>query len=166
MATITVETGAGLVNSNSYVSLSDQKAFVGSIAQPTATDAELTRAIILAARFLDGNYRQKWRGYKANSDNAMEWPRVSVFYGGGFYSQEIPFTVIPQRLKDAQCELTLRALTGELSADVSTGIKREKVDVLETEYFSGSTPKQSYPVVENLINDYLKPAGNGDLIRG
>lgn len=155
---LTPETGAIVAGANTYVTLAEQKAFIGSIPQPTATDAELERAIVLAARYLDGNYRARWKGVKESITQSMEWPRYVV-------AGVLPGT-IPQRLKDAQCELALRALSGELSADTTTGIKREKVDVLETEYFSGQSGKAAYPVVDQLLSDYLKPLGSSDLVRG
>lgn len=157
---LTVESGEIVPGANSYVTLAEQKAFIGSIPQPTATDAELERAIILAARYLDGNYRARWKGFQVLPNvQAMEWPRYNV----------APFMVsdvIPQRLKDAQCELALRALTAELAADATGNIKREKVDVLETEYFANSVPKQVYTIVDQLLSDYITPLGSGYVVRG
>lgn len=158
---LVVETGTGAATSNSYISVIDAAAYHAARGNAfTGTDAVLEAALLKAATYLDGYYRARWRGFKVlPSTQAMEWPRYDV----------APFMlsdVIPQRLKDAQCELALRALSGELAADATGNIKREKVDVLETEYFANSVPKQVYTVVDQLLSDYITPLGSGYVVRG
>jgi hypothetical protein len=111
----------------------------------------------------------------------MAWPRVGVklvdvellYYdvAPSYYDSElmgfVPITTIPQRLKDAQCELALRALAGDLAADGESNIIREKVDVLETEYAPNTVKgKVVYPLVDSLLSDLLKPIGSSDALRG
>jgi hypothetical protein len=69
-------------------------------------------------------------------------------------------------LKDAQCELALLALSSSLTNSVDMSIKREKIDVIETEYFQGMKQGQTaYPHIDNLLSDYLNTSST-DLLRG
>lgn len=176
---LTIETGAVVAGANSFVTVAEIKAFVGSVALPTATDSEIERAAVNAGRYLDGYYRARWKGARVQPlAQCMEWPRYGVEVGtvapyiggvylnGAVFNQYLPTTTIPQRVKDAQCELALRSLTGALSADSTTGIKREKLDVIETEYVTGSAPIATYAVVDQLLSDYLSPLGCSTLQRG
>lgn len=180
---LTIETGTASATSNSYISAADATTYHSARGNTLWTGADSVKeaALLKAAAYLDGHYRKRWKGQKVYPiTQAMEWPRVGVrvvdtpqpyhdvppsFYDNA-YSGFLAITTIPQRLKDAQCELALRALTGELSADGTGNIKREKVDVLETEYFAGTVPKQVFPVVDQLLSDYLTPLGCGSVTRG
>ena len=176
-----VETGSIVQNSSSYVSIVDCDTYHvdNGNAAWAGTDAIKEAALRKAARYLDGHYRSRWLGSRVlPTSQSMEWPRYGiklgfsssviggVYYNGQPINNFVPSTTVPQRVKDAQCELALRALTAELSADGTGNIKREKVDVLETEYFANSVPKQVYQVVDQLLSDYLQPLGNCTVTRG
>jgi hypothetical protein len=174
-----VEDGTIVAGANAYVTLVEQAAFIGSIAQPTATDTELERAIILATRYIDGHYRQQWKGRRVEPvTQSLEWPRYGVsisnsltssgsaFYDAGFGQMYIPSDTIPQRVKDACCELALRALSGELAADGDASIGRKKIDVIDTEYRNGVLKgSMAYPVIDQLLSDYLHPRGTQTVTR-
>jgi len=58
-------------------------------------------------------------------------------------------------------------LSAELAPDSTGRVKREKVDVLETEWFDGEdSTSTTYRVVEQLLSDLLKPKGSADAMRG
>lgn len=159
---ITVETGAGVDGAESYISVADCDTYHANRNATlwTGIDSVKEAALLKAATYLDGYYRARWKGFQVLPNiQAMEWPRYNV-------NPFMSIDVIPQRLKDAQCELALRALTAELAADATGNIKREKVDVLETEYFANSVPKQVYTVVDQLLSDYVTPLGSGYVVRG
>ena len=174
-----IENGSIVANANSYVTIDEIKAFVGSIPLPASTDAEIERAAVSAAHYLDGKYRARWKGARVQPvTQCMEWPRYGIEVGavapalGGIYlngavfNQFVPSTSIPQRIKSAQIELTLRAVSAPLSADAIDGKKREKLDTLETEYATGSAPIEVYRVVDYFISDYIRPAGGANVNRG
>lgn len=171
-----VETGGIIAGANAYISLAEFKAYVGTITLPTATDTDYERAIILGARYLDGKYRDRWAGYRVQPlTQTMEWPRLYVpFKGlapgiarGAAYASYLLSTIIPQRLKDANSEAALRALSGPLAIDADVSVRNQKIDVIETEYAPGSTPGQLiYQVIDQLLSDYLKPLGSHDIQRG
>lgn len=172
---IVVETGSIIANAVSYISAADATTYhtARGNALWAGTDAVKEAALLKAAAYLDGKYRNKWKGYKVQPlIQAMEWPRAGVeimpalanqryYYGG-----TLPYDQIPQRLKDAQCELALIALSADLAPILSGSIRREKVDVLETEYAPGTVKGQKqYPHIDQLISDFIKNTGS-DLTRG
>ncbi len=183
-STIIVESGSIVTGADSYESLANAGAYLvkrGDATWAAATAANREAALRKATTYLDGHYRKRWKGQKVYPlTQALEWPRVGVrvvdeqvyyydtppsFYDSE-YSGYIAITTIPQRLKDACCELALRALSAPLADDITAGIKREKVDVIETEYFQGAAPGTTYQIVDQLLSDFLKPSGSADAVRG
>lgn len=163
---INVETGAIVPGAESYVAVADCDTYHlnrGNAAW-TGTDAVKESALRKAAAYLDGHYCNRFKGAKYQPlTQSMQWPRVEVVIDGYL----LDTTTIPQRLKDAQAELALIALTADLAPNVSAGIKREKIDVLETEYFAGAPAGTTvYTAVNNLLADLLKPINSGDVVRG
>ena len=179
---LTVEDGTIKSGAESYISASDATTYHtnrGNTAW-TGTDAVKEAALRRAAAFLDGRYRKRWKGVRTSpTTQAMEWPRTGVRLVDEFtgdwppsqYDSEnygyLESDTIPQRLKDAQCELALRALAGELAPDYNGSVIREKVDVLETEYAPGSSPgAKTYQLIDLLLSDLLNPVGSGEAQRG
>lgn len=163
---LTIEDGTIVAGAESYVSASDATTYHtarGNIAW-TGTDAVKEAALLKAAAYLDGHYCTRFKGIKLSPvDQSLQWPRIFVSIDG----YALPTDTIPQRLKDAQCELALIALSSDLAPNVSAGIKREKVDVLETEYFAGVPAGTTiYTSVNNLLADLLKPLNSSDITRG
>jgi hypothetical protein len=183
---LTVETGLIVAGADSYISVADASTYHtnrGNAAwAAAASDAVREQALRNATAYIDGHYRQRWKGQPVYpTTQPLEWPRVGVkvvdqqqyFYDvpPSFYDSALNgflgITVIPQRLKDATCEAALRALAGPLAIDTETGIVREKIDVLETEYARGAVPGQTtYQVIDQLLSDFLKSKGTTEIVRG
>ena len=177
---LVTETGAIVAGANTYVTLAELKSYTGTIPLPVTTDPACESALVNATRYIDGFYRPRWKGNRVNPLlQSLSWPRYGValesaspvingvYYGGVPVNNFLISTAIPQRLKDATCEAALRALTGPLLLDSDRSIQREKIDVIETTYFAGTAPGQlSYPVIDQLLSDYLLPRNGGDLVRG
>lgn len=135
----------GSASANSYVTQAEATTYLGDRLNSSAwTDApsdDKDRALIEAAREMQ---LLPWDGARTDGTQALAWPRDYVPDPDtplADPAQDYPYyanTVIPQRVKDAQCELALEFLkagTTDLAvADPAAGIKRERVDVLETEY--------------------------------
>lgn len=161
-----IETGAIIAGADSYVSVTDCDTYHTARGNSawTGTDAVKEYALRKAVAYLDGHYRNRLKGYMVDpiSQN-LAWPRYDVVIDGVTLASNI----IPQRVKDAQCELALIALSSDLAPNVSAGIKREKVDVLETEYFAGAPAGTTiYTAVNNLLAILLKPLNSTDAVRG
>jgi len=104
------------------------------------------------------NTRYEFQGYKVERNQAMQFPRTGVVCDGF----SIPSDEIPDNLKNAQMELALKAASEPLFADVAgnANVRREKVDVLETEFFSPPTAQKKYYSVNRMIECLTNGLGN------
>ena len=182
MSILVVETGAIVPLANCRVTLAEFKAYVGTIPLPALTDPEYERAIVLGARYNDGHYRARWLGFRVRPvgtidtpAQTMEWPRLYVAVFGaapgirpGFiYNNYLPATSIPQRLKDADCEAALIALTTALAPILDPSVESEKLDVIETKFkANGKKGQIEYQHIDQLLSDYLTPVGCSTVTRG
>lgn len=161
-----IEDGTIVAGAESYVTAAEATTYhtARGNAAWTGTDTVKEAALLKAAAYLDGHYCNRFKGSKYQPlEQTMQWPRAGVFIDGHL----LDAYTIPQRLKDAQCELALIALSADLAPPVAAGVKREKVDVLETEYFAGAPAGTTvYTVVNNLLADYLRPLNSRDVVRG
>lgn len=162
-----VEDGSGLTNSNSYVSLSEADAY-WELRNDTQwsglSDDAKTASLVRAAQYMDFTYR--WVGDRYSATQAMTWPRV-VFWdrdGRAMYANEVP-----QRVKDAQCELAREdAVNGPLGApqDRAGRVQNETIGPLSVTYFQDAPADKSFPLVERIIADLITPESSGSLTMG
>lgn len=173
--TLTVETGAGLTNSNTYLSLADAVTYIGDyISTATgwdalASDAAKNACLAIAGRWIDMRFEQDAKGYALSTDQAMMFPRGGVGLWKGAW---LDSSVIPQKLKDAQCEVAVYWADNpdELGIDLGDGgaitdqtIKLGDLDV-SRKYGGVKTGSAIYSKVKDLMAEYLEPSNR--LIRG
>lgn len=159
-----VEDGTGVSGADSYITLEYAASYhsaLGNAAWAAATSEQQEVALRRAAQYLDFNYY--WRGVKTAQTNAREWPRYDCLDKDGY---AIASNVIPTEIKNAQAELGLRALAGDLLADVSGGssVIREKVDAIEVEYEKGQSRQSAYTIVERLLRGLIRGGGGSRVI--
>lgn len=149
-----VETGEGLPESDSYVSLETALAYHvahgnAGWAADTLTDEAREIALRNATAHIDSTPNYQFQGVPVSVDQALLWPRT----GFGW----------PQkRVVDATCELALRALSGKLITDVAADgrIKSEKIGPLETVYSDPLNGGQvQYAFVDNILAPLLVKKG-------
>ena len=135
MATLIVEDGTGLSNSNCYVSLADadQYHLDYEILAWNGSDDDKNSAILRAARYMD---TLRWKGERAHKRaQAMDWPRYGATDCDGTLipSDEVPVEVVRANIILAFYELNNQ---DGLSPEVTLAqvVEREKVDVIEVEY--------------------------------
>ena len=161
-----VESGIIVAGANAYASIASADSYHADRGNAwTGTTAQKTAALLAATAYLDGKYRNRWKGARVQPlVQLLEWPRAGVQVEG-FAGFLYPYTTIPPEIVAATCELALRALTAPLAPDIAPGdrLVRKKIDVIEKE-FAPSDFQTSYPVVDQLISRYLK-SGN-DAVRG
>lgn len=141
---ITITATVGSASANSFVTELEQISYMAtrlnasswtSVSGTTCTEDE-KKAMIEATRELSALAGRAWVGTRVDGTQALSWPRTNaVNPDTGFYYST---TEIPQRVKDATCELAfqfLKAGTTDLAAaDSAAGIKSKTVDVLSTTY--------------------------------
>lgn len=156
---LTVETGAGLTNAESYLSVTDCDAYVTrfdpSSAWLDATTPNKEAALRRATQYLDGRY--SFRGIRKTATQSLSWPRLSVYDDSNYLISD---STIPQKLKDATAELATRSLTETLSPDSSSpGIKKEAVSVgsisESVEYIGVKSEQHVYRVVDRLLTELI-----------
>ncbi|MGO4326739.1 DnaT-like ssDNA-binding protein [Cupriavidus sp. 2TAF22] len=151
---IVVEDGTGKPDANSYVSVAEADAYHadrGNTAWASATAKEAK--LINATAYADSMYR--FQGQAAGTTQALEWPRAGV-------------TGIPKRVKDAVCELALRALAGPLAADVKPDqVTETTVGPITKKYGAQRNDgRVRYPLVDGLLRPLLLvTGGNVPLLR-
>lgn len=152
-----VEDGSVVANANTFVtaaevvSYADRRGYDFDNNDPD----ESARAIIRAADWMKNTSRLQYRGSLRSAVQCLPWPRDSAsFYRG----PDIPSTLIPQCVKDAQCELAYRTFAGtELQPDMVRGgaTKKEKLDVIEVEYFEGAPAETVIQAVLGILAPVL-----------
>jgi len=159
-----VEDGSVVTGANTYANLATVDAYHAALGQDgtgawDGTDEDKETAILRAMRYLEN---LNWVGSKTAQGNPLQWPRYETYDRSGYlYASDI----VPQPVVNALCEAALVELTspGALRASTSTSgqIKREKVDVIETEFFESFQSRTSYDAIEDELIGLVDGFGNG-----
>lgn len=162
-----VEDGTGLATADSYLSEAAADAYFSDHGSPAkwtaATAPDKDAALRYAATYLNAYV---WVGSVFNRIQALAWPRNGAYDAEG----RILDTGVPQRVKDAQCELALAHLSKSISAPLSRGgrIKAVKAGSVEVQYADGAPGVPTYPGVEDLLRGLAtgKGGANVSIFRG
>ena len=136
--TLRIEDGTNVAGAQAYADSADyvawHTAFYGSA--PTGSTAEIEGAILRAVAYLN---TLKWAGARTNGrGQSLAWPRTGV---EDCEELAIASDEIPTELIQAQHMLTKAEIdtVGVLAPNASPfAVKREKVDVIEVEYDTGT----------------------------
>lgn len=106
---ITLISTAGAQDANSYLSVAEADAYLEAHTDSQAWldlgDEDKKRQLISATRKLD---LLIYAGRKSTQAQALQWPRIGIYDRDGY-----SVWGVPQRLKDATCELVAHWLTEE-----------------------------------------------------
>lgn len=184
IAASTLVVTVGGSTSNSYVTLQQFADYrdlyrINADAFDSAAPDDKVRALLMAARRLD---RENWRGAKADSSQAMAWPRYDVpkrdgslvggdsipgagvllgprggygIYVGGAWGEQYESTEIPQPIKDSQCELAIAYLEG-FETQEGQSITQFQADGISIKYSSSSNSGSLPPAVMQLISGLVQ----------
>jgi len=168
---LTVETGAGLEDADSFVSVDMFKAYQGKIGNDLTdySDDLIEQALRRSSSFLSNSFT--WQGFRTHGrDQALSWPRSGAVdqEGWGIKSDEIPTEII-----NAVCEVGWREVEdpGSMNPDFKATelIKSEKIGPMSTEYaLSDTSPDALRPVltiVRDMVSQFLA-TGAGSSISG
>lgn len=92
----------GAANANSYVTLVEAQAYFADrvFTDPWDDADDQSKALITATKRLD---QESFMGDRATETQSLKWPRMGVYTDGVLIGD----SVIPQKVKDATCELAL-----------------------------------------------------------
>jgi len=119
-----------------------------------ANDTDKTRAILWAMALIET--RIKWKGIKASSLQALEWPRYYAYDNNGYlygYNYHTNEYIIPEILKFAVAELAYLLIVSDRTAEPSSkGLKGLTVDVIKLEFDASDVTETIPESVMGLIN--------------
>lgn len=152
--TLIVETGAGLANAESYISVANADARHSAFGNTawTGTDAAKESALRRATAYMLQAYRTRWKGTRFSETQALDWPRYVPDLIDGWH---VNTDVVPAEVANACADLAIKALAGTLNSDLERAIVREKVGPLETEYSPYSPQAKRYPAIDQALAPYL-----------
>ena len=153
-----VETGTGSAIAESYASVSQADARMtaqGYTNWSDLTTTEKEQALRRATVHMEGAYRTRWRGTRLLRAQALSWPR----YGAEVDGWCIESTIVPTEIVNACIDLAFRAAAGELAADQSRAVVREKVGPIETEYSAYSSQATRYTAIDMTLAPFMKGGG-------
>lgn len=177
MAVVVVET-VGSATANSFITVAEADTYLEARLNSSAwTGTEPKKiAVIEATRTLSG---LTWTGSRTDAVQALSFPRIGVtdpdapldapldaWSGTPEYDDD----EIPQRVKDATCELALEFLragtTDVAGIDATVGVITKTVDVLSTTYDPNMRAQGlgRFPRVMSLIGPLLDSAGSGTAV--
>jgi hypothetical protein len=156
--TIIVEDGSGISDANSYVSLEDARIYVSSIGLALPAPDEDAEAALLTAMIYIEN--QPYQGYRANTTQALQWPRKNVVSHG----YPVASNVVPVAIWQAQARAAVMVGEGvTLTAEEysSAVIVKEKVGPIETEYSDKNMVlgTSQFPILDTYLSAYLNIIG-------
>lgn len=104
--TLIVETGAGIANADSWVTMQFADQYAGRVGNALWVDgdAELKEpALRRGVRYLDAVYSPRYAGQRANSplEQSLTWPRKNVVDDDGY---DVAVDLVPNNLMMAQVE--------------------------------------------------------------
>jgi len=164
MSLLIIEDGTlSSASANSYITVAELTTFVDSygLTIPAATLASTTmmeQAILRGMAFVESEF--DFKGEKMSYDDPLEWPRF------GIYEDEsidptldlLWYKEIPNGLKNAVCRAAYEESveSGILQSNLTSNIKREKIDVIETEYFTSTPSRVVYRTIEGFLKGLLR----------
>ena len=162
--TVVVETGIGLEEANSYI---DGAYLVGYFSaeriekwEKLSQEAQ-DSLLVSATQFIDLSYR--WIGIRKSIEQGLNWPRENAYYP----DTETLIDGIPRAVRKATAETVALLLSGNAPASLfmviqEAQVKREKLAVLETEYFEKKGAAEGETAYE-ILNLLLAGLYNEDL---
>lgn len=153
-------TTPGAANANSYVTLAEVDSYFNTaFAHGTTFWNSSEAAILHAARLIDR--LSSFFGTKADQAQAMAWPRFGVYNEDGWLIDE---ATIPQRVKDAQCELAgFLAREDRTEGMTAQGLDELKIGPLDLKFSNGGEPELVPDVVWEMLAPYLLSASGGGM---
>jgi len=144
-----VETGEGLSNATSYVSVQEADDYINSFVVGGAewlalTISEKEKSLMQATRFLDT--MMGWQGHLKEIKQSLAWPRVGVIDREG---RLVPDDRVPAAIKDAQVELAVSSLATSLTTSSEKLIRESFADT--EDWYAAPVSRGGNEVVQSLL---------------
>ena len=161
---MTIEVTPGHASAVAFVTATDADAYFTArgITKWTGTEAEKEASLVRGADFLERTYAGLWVGSRAETTQALSWPRTSAKDAEGV---DISSTVIPEQIKRANLEAAYLVITGvDLAPAFTAGIVEEKdkagaVETMSKYGEDGAQPPQ-YLNITRLLTGLVKSSAS------
>lgn len=181
-STLVVENGTNVANANSYVTLTEFRAYALLRGVTISADDAIADAIMYKAMDYIENRLRQAQGMRAYVSQLLEFPRAEVYsssttagliasttYGIMINCMKIAIGSIPKQLKLLQMQVGLAINSGVDFAHYSQEQKfviSEKVGPLEQKYSEsfGSVGGISIASIDSLFDILLYPCGGGGFL--
>lgn len=147
----TPETGDGLAEANSYVSVADADSYHllrNNTAWAALNSTVKQASLVYATAYVDANF--SWPGVIVREEQALGWPRYDARD-----DESRLLTGVPRKLSEAVCELALiHSSTEALNSTYDRGgaVKAESVGPVSIEYFDGAPAGVTYPFLVDMLS--------------
>ncbi len=150
---ITVETGAIVLNANSYISVTDFTTYATARGYTLVSGGETL--LIQAMDYIESLY---YVGTKYTAAQGLQWPRSGVYIDGYLFD----YDDIPQELINAQCQVAIAIDQGNGPLlDLPRSTKREKVGPIEVEYSDNASSVIINRKIMAMLSKLLAGGGGG-----
>jgi len=145
--TLIKETGAGLVDANSYADVDDGNAYhdghLYATAWTGASDDQKAVALVMASRLIDAEFQ--FNGTRTNAVQGMQWPRARCPEPDAIHvplqvllpipSDFVRYDSVPKAVIQATCEMARELLIADrTAAPAGEGLKYQNVGGTQTGY--------------------------------
>lgn len=170
---LVVETGAGLATAESYASVSEadiRLANLSLVSWAGLSTAQKETALRVATDFMVYSYRSRWKGFRTNTIQALDWPRYKVerldaISGGYGFAIYYDSATVPVEIKAACIDLAYKSSAGiDLAPDLDPFQKRVKVGPIEVEYDTNSNRATVFRAVEARLRPFFINAGAATML--
>ena len=163
-----VEDGSVVTGADSYISVTDATTYFDNHSAPTtwtsSNTAKKEGALRYATTSVDGMFL--FTGEVFSLTQPLAWPRSDAT---DYEDRTIATNTVPQRVKDATCELALLHLTKPLNQNYDRGgeTKIEEVGPIKVEYFSNASVEPFIPMIVRIIGGLgtLRSTMSGEIER-
>ena len=160
---IVTEDGTGLATAETYISVTDTDTYHAARGQDTwatITTAQKEQALRRATEYMTQVYTSRWQGDRVYPNvQALDWPRLGVVVNNDFVDND----AVPTTIERACAELALKAAAGALLDDLTQGVIREKVGVIEVEYDRLSSRVVKYKAIDAMLQPFFKSGGGASM---
>lgn len=150
---IIVETGAGLADAESYLTVADFKGYCDKrgLSYADHSDTVIEQKLRIATGYIDTVKRYK--GQRLLTEQSLEFPRANLTDWGG-----LPVTGVPGRVKQACAELAYKAFTENLYVDLDRGgmVTSQSVGPMSVSYADKAPVGKSYMTAMKLLEPYTR----------
>jgi hypothetical protein len=169
--TLVIEDGtASTPSANSYVTVDEVVTFCvqyGLSSWASLATTDMITSILRGMAFVESEFN--FKGVKMSYDDPLEWPRFGIYDEAGVDPSQdlLYYEEIPKGLKNAVCRAAYEesVVPGVLQANVTSNIRRERIDVIETEFFGTQPSKVIYRTIQGFLKGLIANTNTANVKR-